>query len=242
MEGKISLNMKSKSLIESFNYAVSGIIYTLKTERNMRVHFIITTIVIILSLFFDFTKLELLMLFFSIALVLIAEMINTAIEKTVDLITEEFHPLARLAKDIAAGGVLISALNSLVVGYLLFFDRLNPLTNIVLFKIKKSPIYLTFVALVLVVLFTIALKTKYHKGRGTPFQGGTVSGHAAVSFCIATIIAFIANNILVSTLSYFMAILVGESRIEGKIHSLMEVILGALLGIIVGILVFQIIG
>lgn len=242
MEGKISLNMKSRSLIESFNYAVSGIIYTLKTERNMRVHFIIAIIVIILSLFFDFTKLELLMLFISIALVLIAEMINTAIERAVDLITEEFHPLARLSKDIAAGGVLIAALNSLVVGYLLFFDRLNPFTNMVLFKIKKSPVYLTFVALVLVVLFTIVLKTKYNRGKGTPFQGGTVSGHAAVSFCIATIIAFIANNMLVSTLSYFMAFLVGESRIEGKIHSLMEVVLGALLGIIVGILVFQIIG
>lgn len=182
------------------------------------------------------------MLFISIALVLIAEMINTAIERAVDLITEEFHPLARLSKDIAAGGVLIAALNSLVVGYLLFFDRLNPFTNMVLFKIKKSPVYLTFVALVLVVLFTIVLKTKYNRGKGTPFQGGTVSGHAAVSFCIATIIAFIANNMLVSTLSYFMAFLVGESRIEGKIHSLMEVVLGALLGIIVGILVFQIIG
>ncbi|HSH36483.1 diacylglycerol kinase [Schnuerera sp.] len=234
--------MKSRSIIESFNYAVTGIIYTLKTEKNMRVHFIIAVIVIILSLFFDFSRLELLMLFFSIALVLITEMINTAVERTVDLVTEDFHPLARLAKDVAAGGVLIAALNSLVVGYLLFFDRLNPLTNLVLFKIKNSSIHLTFIALVLVVLFTIALKTIYYKGRGTPFQGGTVSGHAAVSFCIATIIAFIANNMLVSTLSYFMAILVGESRIEGRIHSLMEVVLGALLGIIVGILVFQIIG
>lgn len=242
MEGKISYKMKSRSLIESFNYAVSGIIYTLKTEKNMRVHFVIATIVVVLSLFFDFTRLELLILFFSIALVLITEMINTAIERVVDLITEDFHPLARLAKDIAAGGVLIAALNSLVVGYLLFFDRLNPLTNLVLFKIKNSSIHLTFIALVLVILFTIALKTKYYRGRGTPFQGGTVSGHAAVSFCIATIIAFIANNMLVSTLSYFMAFLVGESRIEGRIHSLMEVVLGGLLGTLVGILVFQIIG
>lgn len=110
------------------------------------------------------------MLFISIALVLIAEMINTAIERAVDLITEEFHPLARLSKDIAAGGVLIAALNSLVVGYLLFFDRLNPFTNMVLFKIKKSPVYLTFVALVLVVLFTIVLKTKYNREKVPPFK------------------------------------------------------------------------
>ncbi len=96
----------------------------------------------------------------------------------------------------------------------------------------------------LVILLTIVFKTIFYKGKGTPFQGGVVSGHAAISFCIATIIAFIANNMLVSTLPFFMAILVGgESRIEGRIHSLMEVIVGgALLGIIIGVLVFQIIG
>lgn len=234
--------MKSRSLIESFNYAVSGIIYTLKTERNMRIHFAVAIIVIFLSLFFDFTKLELLLLFITIAFVLLAEMINTAIERTIDLITNEFHPLARLAKDIAAGGVLISAINAVVVGYLLFFDRLNPYTNRVLYKLKNSSINLTFVALALVVLLTIIFKTIFYRGRGTPFQGGIVSGHAAISFCIATIIAFIANNMLVSTLSFFMAILVGESRIEGEIHSLLEVIVGGILGIMVGVLVFQIIG
>lgn len=234
--------MKTKSLIESFNYAVSGIIYTLKTGRNMRIHFVVATLVILLSLFFDFTRGEFLLLFFTITFVLMAEMFNTAIEKTVDLITEDFHHLARLAKDIAAGAVLIAALNSLVVGYLLFFERLNPYTNLVLFKIKNSPIHLTFVALTLVIILTIVLKTKFHKGWGTHFQGGAVSGHAAVSFCVATIIAFIANNMLVSTLSYFIAFLVGESRIEGRIHTIFEVVFGALLGILVGILVFQIIG
>ena len=234
--------MKSRSLIESFNYAVTGIIYTLKTEKNMRIHFIIAIIVVLFSLFFDFSRGELILLFFTISLVLITEMINTAIERTVDLITEDFHPLARLAKDVAAGGVLIAAINSLVVAYLLFFDRLNPYTNLVLHKIKNSPIHLTFVALALVIMLTVGIKTKFYQGRGTPFQGGIVSGHAAVTFCVATIIVFLANNILVSTLSYFMAALVGESRIEGRIHSLLEVIVGALLGIIIGILVFQIIG
>ena len=234
--------MKSRSLIESFNYAVNGIIYTLKTEKNTKIHFMAAIVVILLSLFFDFTKLELLMLFITIAFVIMAEMFNTAVERTIDLITHEFHPLARIAKDIAAGGVLIAAINALVVGYLLFFDRLNPYTNLVLFKLKNSSIHLTFVALALVILLTIVFKTIFYKGKGTPFQGGVVSGHAAISFCIATIIAFIANNMLVSTLAFFMAILVGESRIEGRIHSLMEVIVGALLGIIIGVLVFQIIG
>lgn len=235
--------MKEKrTLIESFNYAVTGILSAIKEEKNMKIHYFIALFVIIGSMFFDFTRIELLILLFAITLVFVAEMFNTAIEKTVDLITDEFHPLAKLAKDIAAGAVLIAAINSLIVGYLLFFDRINNLTEIVLFKIKKSPIHLTFIALLIVVILTIGLKAMFYRGRGTHFQGGTVSGHSAISFCVATIIAFLGENALMGTLSYSLAILVGESRIEGKIHTLFEVIMGALLGIIVGILVFQIVG
>jgi diacylglycerol kinase (ATP) len=231
---------KSKNLIESFNYAVNGIISALKTERNLKIHFAAAAIVIIISLFFDFTRTELLLLVFTITFVLMAELFNTAIERVVDLIVEDFHPLARLAKDIAAGAVLISAVNAIIVGYLLFFDRLIPFTNLVLHKIRNSPTYLTFIAIVLVILLTIFGKAIFYKGRGTPFQGGTVSGHAAISFCIATIVSFIANNMLVSSLAFILAILVGESRIEGKIHTLFEVIMGALLGTFIGILIFQV--
>lgn len=234
--------MKRRSIIESFNYAVSGIIIALKTEKNMRIHYLIALSVITLSLFFDFSRTEFLLLLFAISLVVVAEMINTSLERVVDLITEDFHPLARLVKDVAAGAVLIATINSIVVGYLLFFDRLSLYTDLLLFKIRRSDIHLTFVALFIVILITIGLKAKFYKGRGTHFQGGTVSGHAAISFCIATIISFIAENMLVTTLTYALAILVGESRIEGRIHTFIEVLLGSFLGIIIGVLVFQIIG
>lgn len=234
--------MKRRSIIDSFNYAVSGIIIALKTEKNMRIHYIIALLVILLSLFFDFSRGEFLLLLFAISLVVVSEMFNTALERVVDLITEEYHPLGRLVKDVAAGAVLIAAINSLVVGYLLFFDRLSSYTEFILFKIKRSPIHLTFVALLVVILVTVGLKAKFYRGKGTHFQGGVVSGHAAVSFCIATIIAFLAENTLVTALTYGLAVLVGESRIEGRIHTFFEVLLGAILGIIVGILVFQIIG
>lgn len=234
--------MKKRTIIDSFNYAVSGIITSLKTEKNMKVHYIIAIVIIISSLFFDFTRIEFLLLLFSISLVVITEMINTALERVVDLITEDFHPLARIVKDVAAGAVLIAAINSIIVGYLLFFDRLNSLTDLLLFKIRRSPIHLTFVALLVVILITIGLKAKFFKGRGTHFQGGAVSGHAAVAFCVATIVAFLAQNMLVTTMTYGLALLVGESRIEGKIHSFIEVVLGSILGLLVGILVFQIIG
>lgn len=234
--------MKVNHIIESFNNAVSGIIMAIKTERHMKVHYIIAIIVITLSLFFNFSRIEFLILLFATSLVVIAEMINTAIERVVDLITGEFHPLARLAKDVAAGAVLIAAINSIIVGYLLFFDRINYLTELVIFKIKRSPVHLTFVALILVILLSIGLKALFFKGKGTHFQGGIVSGHAAVAFCIATIISFLVENSIITTMSYGLAALVGESRIEGKIHTFFEVVWGALLGSIVGILVFQIIG
>ena len=123
---------------------------------------------------------------------------------------------------------------------LLFFDKLNDLTGLIIFKIRSSSVHLTFVSLILVVLLTIGIKARFYRGRGTHFQGGIVSGHSAISFCIATIVAILSKNILVSTMTFFLALLVAESRVEGKIHSLSEVILGGMLGIIVGILIFQI--
>lgn len=228
-----------QGLIKSFNDAINGIVASIKAERNMKIHYFMAIIVIIASLFFNFSRTEFLILLLSISLVLVLELMNTAIEETIDMITEDYHPKAKIAKDVAAGAVLIAAVNSLMVGYLLFFDRLNNLAEITLLKIKRSPIHLTLIALMLVVLFTIGLKARYHRGRGTHLQGGTVSGHSAISFVMATIIAFLSENILVVTLSLGLAILVGESRIEGKIHTPVEVVLGAILGIVVGILVFQ---
>lgn len=230
-----------RSIINSFNNAVNGIISTIKSERNMTVHYIIGISVVFLSLFFNFTRIEFLILLLSTTLVVVMEMINTAIENTIDIITKDYHPSARLVKDIAAGAVLVSAINALIVGYLLFFDRLSLFGDVVLTKIQNSPIHMTFVALIVVVLMTIVLKAKYSKGKGTHFQGGVVSGHSAVAFCTATIVAFLAESMLITSLTFGLALLVGESRIEGKIHSKLEVFLGAILGILVGIIIFKII-
>lgn len=231
-----------QGLIKSFNDAINGIIASIQAERNMKIHYLVAVLVLGASLFFNFSRTEFLILLFSISLVLVLELMNTAIEETIDMITEEYHPKAKIAKDVAAGAVLIAAVNSLMVGYLLFFDRLNNLAEITLLKLKRSPIHLTLIALILVILFTIGLKARYHRGgHGTHLQGGTVSGHSAIAFVMATIIGSLSENVLVITLSFGLSLLVGESRIEGKIHTPIEVVLGAILGIVVGILVFQLI-
>lgn len=230
--------MKVRSLIDSLNYAIEGIIYSLKTQRNMKIHFLVAIVVLGASLFFDLTRMEVLILFLTISVVIIAEMINTAIEATIDLITDKYHVFAKIAKNVAAGAVLIAAINSIIVGYLIFFHRINPYTIQVFHSVKQSPLHITFIALIIVCFVVIAIKAQF--GRGTPLKGGMPSGHSAIAFSLATAITFISDNVFIATLSILMALLVSQSRIETKIHTFFEVVIGGILGILITIIFFQI--
>ena len=116
---------RTPRILQSLNWAFEGVIHVLRTQRNMRIHFALATVVLILAFSYGVTKLELMALLVAISFVLIAEMVNTAIEATIDLATTSFDPLAKMAKDIAAGAVLIAAVNAVVIGYLVFADRLS---------------------------------------------------------------------------------------------------------------------
>jgi diacylglycerol kinase (ATP) len=107
---------RGPGIFESFNFAFEGIIHVLRTQRNMRIHFAIAVGVLVFALIVDVTKLELIALLISITFVLIAEMLNSAVEAAIDIATTEFDPMAKLAKDVAAGAVLIASTNALVVG------------------------------------------------------------------------------------------------------------------------------
>jgi len=118
---------KARTLAESFFYAISGIVYALKTQRNIKIHFAATLLVIILSFVFKLSTIEISIVTITAAIVLTAEMINTAIEAVVDMFTQEYHPLAKVAKNVAAGAVLLSAINAVVVGYLIFYKKIAAL-------------------------------------------------------------------------------------------------------------------
>ncbi len=230
--------MLEHRFVESFNAAVEGFIYVLKNERNMRVHFLAALLFILLGIYLNFSIIELAMLSVTITFVLAAEMINTAIELTVDLIKSELHPIARVIKDVAAGGVLITAVNACIVGDMLFSKRLPFDIRAHLVNLKTSPWQVTFIALILVLASSIIGKLIFHKG--TPLRGGMPSGHAAVAFSIWTIISFLTNNLIVLTLSFVMAFLIARHRVKDAVHTLPEVIAGSILGILVTVLVFQI--
>jgi diacylglycerol kinase (ATP) len=228
------------SIIESFNFAIEGLIHVLRTHRNMRIHFAVAVLVIVLAVVVGVSRIELIALLISIAFVLIAEMINTAIEGAIDAATTSFDPMAKLAKDIAAGAVLIAALNAVAVGYLVFAGKAAGKSARVLDRIRDAPAELTLIALVLTVFIVIA--TKAWTGRGTPLRGGLPSGHAALAFAgwmAATYIVGDSQRFVVSALTFIMALLVAQTRVESGVHSALEVAYGGALGALVTLSVFQ---
>ena len=110
----------NKSLLKSFGYAIEGFWHALKSNRNLRIHLLTALAVIILSIYFHISVYEKAILGIVILLVISSEMINTAIEEMVNLITSEHRREAKVAKDVAAGMVLVAAVGSVIIGLLIF--------------------------------------------------------------------------------------------------------------------------
>lgn len=117
--------MKSRYLSESFNHAIRGIIQSLKTERNVGIHFSMALLVLVMGLVLKVSLTEWAILIVAIGFVIVSEMLNTAIEYTVDMVCgDTYNELAKYSKDIAAGATLIAALTSAVVGLIIFTPKL----------------------------------------------------------------------------------------------------------------------
>jgi diacylglycerol kinase (ATP) len=231
---------RALSILESFNFAFEGIIHVLRTQRNMRVHFAVAIIVLVAGVWMGVSRLELIALLLAIAFVFITEMINSALEQAIDVATTSFDPLAKLAKDIAAGAVLIATVNALAIGYLVFSGEVADRSSRLLDRLQNAPAKLTLMALVLTILIVIA--TKAYTGRGTPLRGGLPSGHAALAFAgwmAATYVVGGKQRFLISSIALVMALLVAQTRIEAGVHSAVEVAYGGVLGALVTLAVFQ---
>jgi diacylglycerol kinase (ATP) len=232
---------RAPTILDSFNYALEGIIHVLRTQRNLRIHFAIAIIVIAAAATLGVERLELIALLIVIAFVLVAEMVNTAIEGAIDVSTTSFDPNAKLAKDVAAGAVLIATVNAIAVGYLVFAHAAAHRTSRFLDRVRDAPAEVTLAALVLVLLIVIA--TKAWTGHGTPLRGGLPSGHAALAFAGWMAATYVTNDdhrFLISSLTFIMALLVAQTRVESGVHSALEVLYGGVLGALVTLVVFQV--
>lgn len=230
-----------QGVAQSFNHAYRGMIYAIRTQRNMRFHVVASLAVLVVSLLLGVSAIELSVLALVITVVFITELFNTAMEFAVDLVTQEYHPLAKLAKDVSAGAVLVSSVGAVLVGYLILADNLGPFTLEAVDRVRDWPGHLTLVALVLVVLVVLLGKALTHSPNS--FAGGMPSGHAAVSFAGWIAVSFVAADGtyggVVSLISLLMALLVCQSRIESGTHSLYQVAVGAVVGVLVTVAVFQ---
>ncbi|MGZ3956137.1 MAG: diacylglycerol kinase family protein [Flavisolibacter sp.] len=113
-----------KARLKSFRYAWEGIVSFFRWEHNAQIHLVVTILVAILSLTLKLANWEAVAVVFSVALVWVAEMFNTVVEKTMDYISTVTHPQVKMIKDIAAGAVLITAIAALIVGCIVFIPKL----------------------------------------------------------------------------------------------------------------------
>lgn len=229
--------MKPSRFIDSLNCAIDGVLYAAGTQKHMRNHFLMAVAVLLLALFLRVSPLEFILLALSISFVLFAEMMNTAIEAVVDLITSEYHPLAKIAKDVAAGSVLLSVVGAVVTGYLILSSYIFPVYKELLAMIGTPTEMAALVSLLIVVIATVMLKAL--SGSGRPLHGGFISGHAAIAFSIATLVTLDTQDAIISLLTVSLAVMVSHSRLLMRIHTLREVIFGAATGLLLTLLVTQ---
>ena len=230
-----------KRFIKSTNHALAGLVHAFKSEGNMRIHFVAAIFAVVAGVLTSITRFEMMALCITISFVIFAELMNTAVEAIVDLITSKFNENAKIAKNVAAGAVLIAALNALVVGYLIFYRKIKTYTFIARSAIVNAPMHITFACIAVVALIVIALKAYTMKRRkGTYVQGGMPSGHSALAFSICTAIAIMSGDIVVSTFAVVLALIVAESRLETNVHTFTEVIVGALIGVFSTVILFEI--
>jgi len=232
--------IKPANWVAAINCAIEGILWTTSTQRHMRAHFLAALLVLLLAIFLRVSTLEFILLTFAITLVLFAELVNTAFEVLVDLVSPDYHILAKRAKDVAAGAVLVASCGAAVLGFFAFARYLVPPLGRNLDLLGHPPGELSIAAVLVVTLLVVLLKARF--GYGTPLQGGMPSGHAAVAFSIATSLALAGPGTVLVLLALGMAVMVSQSRLLLGIHSLREVLAGALLGSGVTLVIYLVFG
>lgn len=231
--------IKNNNFIDAWKNAFEGIIYAITTQSNIKKQLVIAVAVMLVSLFFDLNKAEFLCLMFTVVLIIVAEMINTAIETVVDLYTDLYHPKAKIAKDVAAGAVVISAINALIVAYFLFFEKISTIGLKLVDEVANSPIHLAFVAILLTVIVIVTLKAAATKNNHKFIKENFMpSGQTAIAFAGLTIIWLTTRNVVIFTISLVLALIISINRYENGKRSKSEIIVGACVGIMIVILLY----
>ncbi|MBA4542629.1 diacylglycerol kinase family protein [Thermoactinomyces daqus] len=222
-------------LLRSFVYALEGLKYTVITQRNMRIHFLIALAVLFFALYLPISKLEVLVVFITIILVLFAELINTAVEAVVDMVTEEYHPLAKIAKDVAAGAVLLTAGLAVIVGISVFYPYLDKL----FIRLTAGTSYPANIGLAVIIVFdfflTLLLKGWCHRVEKHTWEPSMTS---SISLCISTLLILVTGNLHITFLVLLLLMMLVGMRLRYQPRRL-SVVIGGILGIFVATIGLQ---
>lgn len=233
--------LSNSNFIDAIKNSLNGLIYAITTQSSIKKQLVIAVLVMILSLFFDFTTSEFLCLIFAVVLVIFSEMVNTAVETLVDLYTDIYHPKAKIAKDVGAGAVLLMSINSVIVAYFLFLRKIDisKIGESIFFNIIKSPGDLAFTgitltAIVIIGIIAYATTRKNKDGKKTFIP----SGQSALAGAILTAIGANTRNILIFVLSLILSLMILVNRVENKKKTWSEVIFGASMGFLIVLVVY----
>ncbi len=230
--------MPLRRWLKSANFAIEGILHGVKTQKHLRYHFISAAIVLFTGYILGVSRTEFILISLAVIIVLSAEMLNSAVEAIVDLISPEYSEKARIAKDLAAGAVLIAAFGAAILGYIVLFPYIKSVFHDGIYIAKHSGEEISLIAFILVLILVIMTKTYFRKGE--PLRGGMPSGHSALAFSVWVSVTYTTENFLSSLLCFILAVLIAQSRVATRVHDAWEVIIGALMGSFLTFLLFRI--
>lgn len=232
--------MKNRNILESFNFAIQGIVQAVKNERNLKIHLFTALGVFALCFIVGVSTIELAIVLIISGLVIAVELINTSIEAVIDLVCgERRDPLAKLAKDVAAGAVFVTAVTAGIVGFIIFYDDIDALLRKKAHYIGLIDSEIAIISLIVVTIGIILIKV-WTGRESSILSGGFPSGHSSLAFAGATLVLFMSENTIVAIIAYLLASLVAQSRVESKIHTPFEVVSGALYGTLCVMVIYRV--
>jgi len=224
--------------LDSAHAAIEGILYAIRTQPHIRFHLAAAFVVLLLCFMIGLTASEFALIALIILLVIVAEMFNSALETAVDLMSPKANELARQAKDMAAGAVLVSSFGALVVGYIILAPYIKKMITGEFQIARHTAENIAILAVISIILIVVMVKV--YSGSGRPLRGGFPSGHSAVAFSIWVVVALTSHRLWLNLVVLGLALAVSLSRLHRKIHSLRDIVYGALLGIAVTYILFRI--
>ncbi len=218
-----------------------GLLHALRRDWHIRFICLIGAAVMLASALLRATRVEVLLLCVAICLVVLAEIFNRAIEAVVDLSSPDFHPLAKVAKDVGGAGVLAATIFAAVIAAGVFVNE-ETLEMVQGIRARPAPGFL-HVGLVGVATVAVAvILGKLWGGHGTLTRGGVVSAHSALAFFCFISIWFHTTDLIVRGFSFALAVMVAQSRVDAGIHTVREVLIGLLVALVTGTGLYGVLG